>query len=49
MAMHACERVGLDFIDSAPFGFVSTVDLNITAEQLFMCSTTPNRGRNGRR
>jgi carbon monoxide dehydrogenase subunit G len=35
MAMHACERVGLDFIDTAPFRFVSTVDLNITPEQVF--------------
>ena len=33
--MHACERVDLDFIDSAPFRFVSTVDLEITPEQLF--------------
>jgi hypothetical protein len=30
MAMQAYGRVGLDFIDSAPFRFVSTVDLNIT-------------------
>jgi hypothetical protein len=30
MAMKPCERVGLDFIDSAPFRFVSTVDLAIT-------------------
>ncbi len=35
MVMHACERVGLDFIDSAPFRFVSTVNLAITPEQLF--------------
>lgn len=35
MAMHACELVELDFIDSAPFRFVSTVDLKITPEQLF--------------
>jgi carbon monoxide dehydrogenase subunit G len=35
MAMHQCERVGLDFIDSAPFRFVSTVDLTITPEQVF--------------
>ena len=35
MAMHPCERVGLDFIDSAPFRFVSTVDLTITPEQVF--------------
>src|SRR6202040_3403969 len=35
MAMHPCERVGLDFIAHAPFRFVSTVDLAITPEQLF--------------
>jgi carbon monoxide dehydrogenase subunit G len=35
MAMHPCERVGLDFIDHAPFRFVSTVDLTITPEQVF--------------
>jgi carbon monoxide dehydrogenase subunit G len=35
MAMHQCERVGLEFIDSAPFRFVSTVDLTITPEQVF--------------
>src|SRR5690349_5410478 len=35
MAMHQCERIGPDFIDSAPFRFVSTVDLPITPEQLF--------------
>ncbi|MDG5485835.1 SRPBCC family protein [Mycolicibacterium gadium] len=35
MAMHPCELVKLDFIDSAPFRFVSTVDLRITPEQLF--------------
>jgi carbon monoxide dehydrogenase subunit G len=28
MAMKPCERVELDFIDSAPFRFVSTVDLS---------------------
>jgi Polyketide cyclase / dehydrase and lipid transport len=33
--MHPCQRVGLDFIDSAPFRFVSTVDLTITPEQVF--------------
>ena len=32
---HPCERVGLDFIDDAPFRFVSTVTLTISAEQLF--------------
>ena len=33
--MHACEPVGLDFINCAPFRFVSTVDLTITPEQAF--------------
>lgn len=33
--MISCERVDLDFIDNAPFRFVSTVDLAITPEQLF--------------
>ncbi|OBG89754.1 polyketide cyclase [Mycobacterium sp. NS-7484] len=32
---YPCERVELDFIDRAPFRFVSTVDLAITPEQLF--------------
>ncbi len=35
MVMHECDRVGLSFIDTAPFRFVSTVDLAITPEQLF--------------
>jgi len=35
MAMKPCERVGLDFIDTAPYRFVSTVDLAITPEQLW--------------
>jgi carbon monoxide dehydrogenase subunit G len=35
MAMKPCEHVGLDFIDTAPFRFVSTVDLAITPEQVF--------------
>ncbi|MCV7126902.1 MULTISPECIES: SRPBCC family protein [Mycolicibacterium] len=35
MVMHPCERVGLDFVDTAPYRFVSTVDLAITPEQLF--------------
>jgi hypothetical protein len=35
MAMKPCERVELDFIDSAPFRFVSTVDLSITPEQVW--------------
>ncbi|KKE99933.1 SRPBCC family protein [Mycolicibacterium obuense] len=33
--MHACARVGLDFLDSAPYRIVSTVDLAITPAQLF--------------
>ncbi len=33
--MHACERVGLDFIDNAPFRFRNSVDLAITPEQVF--------------
>ena len=32
---YPCERVGLDFVDTAPYRFVSTVDLAITPEQLF--------------
>ncbi|OKH71678.1 polyketide cyclase [Mycobacterium sp. SWH-M5] len=30
-----CDRVDLDFVDRAPFRFVSSVDLTITPEQLF--------------
>lgn len=33
--MFDCERVGLDFIDSAPVVFRNSVDLAITPEQLF--------------
>lgn len=33
--MHPCERVGLDFIETAPFRFRNSVDLAITPEQLF--------------
>ena len=32
---YPCEPVGLDFIENAPFRFVSEVDLTITPEQLF--------------
>jgi carbon monoxide dehydrogenase subunit G len=32
---YECERVELDFVDSAPFRFVSKIDLSITPEQLF--------------
>ena len=35
MKTYPCEPVGLDFVDNAPFRFVSTVDLAITPEQLF--------------
>ncbi|WP_144207120.1 SRPBCC family protein [Mycobacterium tilburgii] len=33
--MHPCERVGLDFTETAPFVFRDNVDLAITPEQLF--------------
>ncbi len=33
--MFPCQRVDLDFVDTAPFRFVSTVDLAITAEQVW--------------
>jgi len=33
--MHPCDRVGLDFIDSAANRFSNSVELNITPEQLF--------------
>ena len=32
---YPCLPVGLDFVDTAPYRFVSTVDLAITPEQLF--------------
>ena len=32
---YPCERVGLDFVDSARYRFVSTVDLASTPKQLF--------------
>ena len=32
---YPCERVGVDFVDTAPYRFVSTVDLAITPERLF--------------
>jgi carbon monoxide dehydrogenase subunit G len=35
MAMKPCERVELNFIETAPYRFVSTVDLTITPEQLW--------------
>jgi hypothetical protein len=33
--LHPCEKVGMDFVDSAPYRFANTVDLRITPEQLF--------------
>lgn len=33
--MHPCERVDLDFIETAPFRFRNSVDLVITPEQVF--------------
>ncbi|WAC89616.1 SRPBCC family protein [Mycobacterium sp. Aquia_213] len=33
--MHPCERVDLDFIDSAPYRFRNSVDLAITPQQVF--------------
>jgi carbon monoxide dehydrogenase subunit G len=33
--MFPCERVGLDFLETAPFRFSNSVDLAITPEQLF--------------
>jgi hypothetical protein len=35
MKTYQCEPVGMDFIDHAPFRFVSKIDLAITREQLF--------------
>lgn len=35
MAIQPCERVDPAFIESAPFRFVSTVNLSITPEELF--------------
>jgi len=35
MAMQPCEQVGLEFIDTAPFRFVSTVDLPVSPEQVW--------------
>ncbi len=33
--LHPCDKVDLDFVDSAPSRFINSVDLNITPEQLF--------------
>jgi carbon monoxide dehydrogenase subunit G len=35
MVMKPCEQVGLEFIDTAPVRFVSTVDLPISPEQVW--------------
>lgn len=35
VTLHPCERVGLDFIDTAPNRFANSVDLAITPQQLF--------------
>ena len=33
--MHPCEKVGVDFVDTAPYRFSNSVDLRITPEQVF--------------
>jgi hypothetical protein len=33
--MHPCEKVGVEFVDTAPYRFSNSVDLNITPEQVF--------------
>jgi hypothetical protein len=33
--MHPCEKVGLEFVDSAPYRFVNSVDLTVTPAQLW--------------
>lgn len=33
--MHPCEKVGVDFVDTAPYRFSNSVDLDITPEQVF--------------
>ena len=48
MAMYPCERVP-DYVDRAPFRFVSTVDLAITPEQVFEVLADETSGRSGRR
>lgn len=32
---HPCDQVDMDFVDTAPYRFSNSVDLNITPEQLF--------------
>lgn len=34
-ALHPCDKVGMDFVDTAPYRFSNSVDLAITPEQLF--------------
>ena len=34
-ALHPCEKVGVDFVDTAPYRFSNSVVLAITPEQLF--------------
>lgn len=33
--LHQCEKVGVEFVDTAPYRFSNSVDLKITPEQLF--------------
>lgn len=33
--MHPCDRVGIDYVDTAPHRFANSVDLAITPDQLF--------------
>jgi len=35
MAMHQCEKVGVEFVDTAKHRYSNSVDLRITPEQLF--------------
>ncbi|HYG95087.1 MAG TPA: hypothetical protein VD859_16030 [Nocardioides sp.] len=32
---HSCEKVGMEFVDSAPYRFANSVDLGVTPQQLF--------------
>lgn len=45
--LHECDRVDLDFIDTAPYRFVSTIDLTITLSSCSTCSPTRSRGHSG--
>jgi hypothetical protein len=33
--MHPCEKVGMEFVDTAPFRYANSVELAITPQQLF--------------